>query len=251
MEIERKNQEETALGTSLILENYLREVHGNMFSLGASSSNEFQEYYNVDQFLGEGLISDWRIGAPPSSFDPLEALANGSMSAFDAGTHVSMNCVEERRRGIMELFQSRSAVNYPVRAVAGDIIFEQEHGHALSFGGPEPLSFVVPDEMSFVTGGDAVRGEVGVRRNSRPLRRSTARVEKRTNQTKGQWTLEEDKYVNIRFFFFFFPEVFSVAVVFDAYICLWSFLRVFFFFQDLQMIFFNTSAKYINMKILG
>ncbi|KAJ8623051.1 hypothetical protein MRB53_031580 [Persea americana] len=182
---------ETGLGSSLISENYKNPVvHEDVFSPEACSSKWFQENSNLGQFLDAGLFSDWKIGAPPSSFDPLEALANGCMSKFDNGV-LSMNSVDERRKGIMELFRGRSAVNYPVRAAAGNRI-EQEYGHALSILGAEPINFIFPDEMSFVSGGNGVSGEVGVRRNSRPLRR-TAKVQKKSSQTKGQWTVEEDR----------------------------------------------------------
>ncbi|KAJ8617625.1 hypothetical protein MRB53_013811 [Persea americana] len=191
MEIDSIYQEGSPLGSALILNNYLKPVQRGAFSLGACHSNGFQEYYNLDQFLDEGLLPDSKVGSPPSSiFDPLQALANGCTSTFDAG--VCMNAMDEgRKRMDVGIFQSGNAVDYMVRAIAG-AGNEQVHGHAFSFKGMEPMNSIFPDEMSFVNGDKKLYGEVGVKKNLKTLKRNE-KVRKKSNQIKGQWTIEEDR----------------------------------------------------------
>ncbi|XP_058084126.1 transcription factor MYB98-like [Magnolia sinica] len=153
------------------------------FSLESCYSEGSQDFYNLDP-----LVSDSKLGMPASTIYPFGAPTNGCMSNFDI--ELPKIFAEDHRNGPAEKFQTRGLMDYPPIAVADQM--EQNPNYALDFQYMDPINFVVPDEISCVTGDNGIYGEVGVDRKSMQMR-SNGRNQYKRHVIKGQWSLEEDR----------------------------------------------------------
>lgn len=70
------------------------------------------------------------------------------------------------------------------------------HGHENII---KPLNFVVPDEVSCISAENGYYKKVGGMNKNRTslITRRTCKTRKKTNVVKGQWTIEEDRYLHI------------------------------------------------------
>ncbi|XP_058091837.1 transcription factor MYB98-like [Magnolia sinica] len=143
------------------------------FSFEACSSKGPQDLLNFDQFSTNGLL-------PNSNFDPFGAFASGYSSNFDVGGGIK-TFVAGHGDGVFDNFQN-----------VGERI-EQDRCRGLNFcNSVEPMNFVLPDEISCVTGDNGIYGEVGLSKKNMQVKRS-GKIQKKSHVVKGQWTLEEDK----------------------------------------------------------
>ncbi|KAL6011494.1 hypothetical protein ACLOJK_001942 [Asimina triloba] len=144
------------------------------FSLEPFPSKASQGFLNFDHFAGDGFLGN-------SNFHPLGGLASGS-SSNDTGGSGKAFVVDSGNGVLGGGFEEEEEAGEPV---------EQDRS---CYNVVEQMGFVLPDEISCVTGDNGFYGEVGLDSNKKSMQmKKGGKNQKKSNVVKGQWTLEEDR----------------------------------------------------------
>lgn len=140
-----------------------------------------------------------------SNFDTFDAFPYGSSSNIDFYDYECKPFAINSGHGqVMDNFQSGddNFMNLQAQRNSMDIMGSDIQGsNNMSLDYPEikPVNFIAPDEVSCVTAKDECRKKSGANKTKAllPSTRRAWKVRKKNAIVKGQWTTEEDRYINI------------------------------------------------------
>lgn len=140
-----------------------------------------------------------------SNFDSFDAFPYGPSSNIDLYDYECKPFAGNINGGgghgqVNDNFQSGGYSNLSSQRNSIDEIGSNQGYTSLSFEEAKPVSFVVQDEVSCVgTAENECKNKMGVNmtRTLQPFARKTWKGRKKNSVVKGQWTTEEDRYINI------------------------------------------------------
>jgi myb proto-oncogene protein len=186
-------------------ENYLKpRMKDELIPFGAHSSqgNFLQDFHHIDQFHVHGSSSSNQVfGVQTQNFDPFgnAECANTNFEVYDGKPFGENNINGSEHAQLIDNFQYDGySLNIPRR---NHIDLMVENHSYFPFNNPsetKPLNYVVPDdEVSSITPTNYYQ-RAGLNRNNRllsPTTRRAFKARKKSNIVKGQWTVDEDRYI--------------------------------------------------------
>lgn len=168
------------------------------FEPTSSRGGFLQDFHHLDQFHASGSSSNPIFGVQTgSNFDSFDAFPYGSSTNIDFYDYECKPFADNNgaHGQVMDNFQSEGYLNLPHRNPI-DIIGSNQGHISINFQEMKPINFVVPDEVSCVTAKRDFYKKVGMNKNrALPSTRRMWKGRKKNNVVKGQWTIEEDRFV--------------------------------------------------------
>ncbi|XAR50190.1 hypothetical protein NMG60_11004446 [Bertholletia excelsa] len=200
MEIESRYREDFKPYHPLLFStNHPQPGSGPGFCLHSGSSSKLffhdLHHHHPDQFSFPGSPLGPELRFQPGGFDPFDPFSSGFSSNLDyfnetkpftaSGENAAIAAAMQKFRGVLA-----DQLNHPERSwVRTGWNPEPFNGYDIT-----PVSFVVPDEGSCVTAEqNGCYKEANVKKSSRAASTKQCNSRKKSNSTKGQWTIEEDR----------------------------------------------------------
>lgn len=200
MEFETKYKEDHTYPPILLPNNYLKpEIIEDEFSVDSySSKGVYQDLNHFDQlsFAGPSSLNP-EFGVDTTSFDPFDHFTFGSCSN-DIDLYEFKPFEENGANGnsavIQNFYSGGGYLNGKKTPV--DLSASEQSLIPFQYQEIKPLNFVVPDEGSCIAARKGYcKEKYGLmkKNNSTASTKRASKSRKKSNSSKGQWTIEEDR----------------------------------------------------------